>query len=177
MPSVNLSGSTSLAEAMKRASAAGVSAGAASQWWDLYGKSAMDKQQSLVSGFEQRESAAIEANKARETEIRNMYAGLINQDQGAARAAGLSEIERGERQSLGQGMQQMISSGLFGTTTAAALPTQVRRVGTEQRLKLEDMLTQRTNEAKLGLAGFVERIEQPYPDYQTLLAAMSAANS
>ncbi|MBE3036947.1 MAG: hypothetical protein IMZ70_07715, partial [Candidatus Atribacteria bacterium] len=37
--------------------------------------------------------------------------------------------------------------------------------------------TQRTNEAKLGLAGFSERIETPYPDYNTLMQAMIAQGS
>jgi hypothetical protein len=68
----------------------------------------------------------------------------------------------------------MISSGMFGTTTTASIPTQaIQRAGL-QRLTLEDMLQQRTNQAKLGLAGFAERIETPYPDYGMLMYAMSA---
>ena len=131
----------------------------------------------LVSGFEEREKAALAANKAREKEIRGLYSGILNQDYSAARAAGQSEIARGERTSIGQGLQQLISSGLFGTTTAASVPAAAKRVSTEQRLKLEDVLQQRQTEAKKQFADFIERIEQPYPDYSMLMQAMAAAYS
>ena len=45
------------------------------------------------------------------------------------------------------------------------------------RLKLEDMLLERTNQAKMGLSGFVERIDNPYPDPSMLQQAMIAQMS
>ena len=132
---------------------------------------------SLYQDFMNRESGALAANKARESEIRGIYGDIIGQGQGAARTAGLAEIEQAKTQAVGAGTQQMISSGLYGTTTAASLPVQAEQTAGLQRLKLEDMLTQRTNEAKLGLAGFAERIETPYPDYSMLMNAMIAQGS
>lgn len=180
MAYANLSGSKSLNEAIQRAQAAGMSVESAQQWWSQYGQPDLSRQdytKSLVTGFETREKAALSANTAREQEIRNIYTSILGQDYGAARTAGLSEISRQEKQDVGQGTQQLISSGMFGTTTAAALPMQAGRVATEQRLKLEDVLAQRKTEAQQQMAGFIERIEQPYPDYSALLTAISAANS
>ena len=132
---------------------------------------------SLFADFEKREKGARKANIRRETEIRNIYANIINQGQGAARTAGLADIERTKTQAVGAGTQQMISSGLYGTTTAASIPVQAEQTAGLQRLKLEDMLQQRTNVAKLGLAGFVERIEDPYPDYNALIQAYMSQGS
>ena len=132
---------------------------------------------SLLADFEKREKGARKANVAREQEIRGIYGDIIGQGQGAARTAGLTEIERGKTQAIGAGTQQMISSGLYGTTTAASIPVQAENQASLSRLKLEDMLQQRTNQAKLGLAGFAERIETPYPDYNMLLQASIAQGS
>jgi len=131
----------------------------------------------LYANFQNRELGASAANKKREAEIRAIYGDIIGQGQGAARTAGLAEIERGKTQAVGAGTQQMISSGLYGTTTAASLPVQAENQASLSRLKLEDMLQQRTNQAKLGLAGFSERIENPYPDYSMLMQAMAAQGS
>ena len=132
---------------------------------------------SLLADFQKRETGAREANLARETEIRRTYDQLIGQGQEAARTAGLAEIERGKTRAVGTGTQQMISSGMYGTTTAAAIPVQAENQASLSRLKLEDILQQRQTELKLGKAGFVERIEDPYPDYSTLMQAMVAAGS
>ncbi len=132
---------------------------------------------SLLANFEKRETGAREANVKRETEIRGIYDQLIGQGQGAFRTAGLADIERGKTRAIGSGMQQMVSSGLFGTTTAASIPVQAENQASLSRLKLEDIIQQRTTELKLGKAGFVERIEDPYPDYNQLIQAMAAGAS
>ncbi len=124
-----------------------------------------------------REAGALAANVKRETEIRGIYDQAIGQGQGAFRTAGLADIERGKTQAIGAGTQQMISSGLYGTTTAASIPVQAENQAALSRLKLEDIIQQRTNELKLGKAGFVERIEDPYPDYNQLIQAMAAGAS
>jgi len=131
----------------------------------------------LYENFLKREKGAREANLARESEIRGTYDQLIGQGQGAFRTAGLADIERGKTQAVGAGTQQMISSGLYGTTTAASIPVQAENQASLSRLKLEDIIQQRQNELKLGKASFVERIEQPYPDYSMLMNAMIAAGS
>jgi len=130
----------------------------------------------LYQDFLKRETGAREANIAREKEIRGIYGQEIAQyeEGGAFKAAGLADIERAKTRAIGAGTQQMISSGLYGTTTAASIPVQAEQTAGLQRLKLEDILQQRTTEAKRGLAGFVERVETPYPDYNMLMQAMIA---
>jgi len=131
---------------------------------------------SLYQDFLKREEAARAANIKREQEIRGIYGQEIAQyeEGGAFKAAGLADIEQAKTRAIGAGTQQMISSGLYGTTTAASIPVQAEQTAGLQRLKLEDILQQRTTEAKRGLAGFVERIETPYPDYSMLMQAMIA---
>ncbi len=131
---------------------------------------------SLQSDFQKREAATLASNTKRENEIRSTYAGIISQYQsgGAFKAAGLADIEESKTRAVGAGTQQLISSGLYGTTTAAALPVQAENQAQRSRLRLEDILQERTNQAKLGLAGFIERIDEPYPDYNLLVQAMAA---
>lgn len=130
----------------------------------------------LVQNFQRREAGARAANVKRESEIRSTYADIIARLQGggAFKKAGLADIEESKTQAIGAGTQQLISSGLFGTTTAAAIPVQAEAQAQRSRLKLEDILEQRVTEAKLGQAAFVERIEDPYPDYNQLIQALSA---
>jgi hypothetical protein len=132
---------------------------------------------SLLADFQKREAATLASQKAREREIRGIYGQEIAQyeEGGAFRRAGLADIEQAKTRAIGAGTQQMISSGLYGTTTAASIPVQAEAQAGQARLKLEDLLQQRVTEAKRGLAGFVERIEEPYPDYNTLLQASIAA--
>ena len=131
----------------------------------------------LYRDFQKREKGALAANVKRETEVRGIYDQLIGQGQGAFRTAGLADIEQSKTRAIGSGTQQMISSGLFGTTTAASIPVQAENQAALSRLKLEDIIQQRTSELKLGKAGFVERIEDPYPDYNMLIQAMAAGAS
>jgi len=131
--------------------------------------------------YGQMETKAKADNIAREKEIRNIYANILNELSGSnasLRASGLKDIETQSKQLVGQETQQMISSGLYGTTTAAGIPTKVASTFTQPaRLKLEDLLSARKREVQLGLAGFVERIENPYPDYNALMQAKIAQTS
>jgi len=142
---------------------------------------AQSQSQSLVDQYKQMASEAKAANVAREKEIRSIYANILNSISGSnasMRASGLSDIETQSKQLVGQESQNLISSGLYGTTTAASIPTRVESsFARPARLKLEDLLASRKREAQLGLAGFVERIENPYPDYNALIQAQISANS
>ena len=130
----------------------------------------------FLQQMRKREADALAANKAREAEIRGTYSNLISRSEtgGAAKVAGLADIEKSKTQAIGAGTQQMISSGLYGTTTAASIPVQAENQASLSRLKLEDILERRTQELKIGKAGFVERIQDPYPDYNMLLQASIA---
>ncbi|MCP5019662.1 MAG: hypothetical protein GY938_30915 [Ketobacter sp.] len=132
---------------------------------------------SLLANFQKREAAALASNEAREAEVRGTYDEIIGQGQGAFRTAGLADIEEAKTKAVGAGTQQLISSGMYGTTTAASLPVQAENQAARSRLKLEDLIQQRTNTAKLGKAAFVERISEPYPDYNILMQAAAAGAS
>jgi len=149
-----------------------------------YGKLAgrvMSPVQTLTDKVAQQETEAKATNIARETEIRGLYSSILNGltgSENSLRASGLKDIETQSNKLVGNETQNLISSGLFGTTTAASVPTRVASEFSEpSRLKLEDMLRQRKTEAQLGLAGFVERIQNPYPDYNSLVQATIAENS
>ena len=141
----------------------------------------VNQPQNLANLYQKMGTESKKKNLAREKEIRGIYSNILNSISGSnasLRASGLADIETQAKGLVGQETQGMISSGLYGTTTAAAIPRNVAASFTQpSRLKLEDMLAQRKREAQLGLAGFVERIETPYPDYNSLMQAMAAQSS
>lgn len=131
----------------------------------------------LQQDFTKRETAAREANLARETEVRGTWDELIGEGFGAARALGESKIARGYTQERGLGMKSLIDTGMYSTTNLVSVEQGAAKNKEESMLMLEDILKRRTNELKLGKAAFVERIEDPYPDYSVLMNAMIAAGN
>lgn len=132
---------------------------------------------SLYQKYQKMENEAKKFNLSREKEVRGTYADILGRlaPGGAFEKSELAGIEAQAENLVGKETQNLISSGLFGTTTAASIPTRVATEFTRPaRMKLEDLLEQRRTEAKLGLAGFVERIQNPYPDYNALIQAMAA---
>lgn len=112
-------------------------------------------------------SAARRANEMRYAQAMGIYNQIITRSQpgGAVEKAGLAQIETAKTKGVGQEMQQMISSGMYGTTTAAGVPARWEsEFGAPARLKLEDIMEQRLTQAQLGKAGFIERREDVYPD-------------
>ena len=150
---------------------------------DYYNRTAVSRQQSqsmaLFNLYQKMAEESKQANIKREKEIRKLYANMLNSLTGSnnsLRASGLADIETESARLVGSETQQMISSGLYGTTTAGAIPRNVATGFTQpSRLKLEDLISSRKRELQLGLAGFVERIENPYPDYNSLMQAMIAS--
>ena len=134
----------------------------------------------LLAQFQGAEAQARAANIKREKELREMY-GKIEERYapgGAFQKGALAEIETAKTRGVGQEMQQLISSGMYGTTTAAGIPSRWEaEVGTPARLKLEDISMQRLTQAEMAKAGFIERIQEPYPDYGPLMQAIQAATS
>lgn len=131
----------------------------------------------LVAQFQAAAARARAANIAREREVRALHDQIISRAAQPS-TAGMKEIEAAGVKAAGTGMQQLISSGLYGTTTAAALSRQWEaEVGAPARLKLEDIAEQRLSSAQQAKAGFVERIQEPYPDYGPLMQAIQAATS
>lgn len=116
--------------------------------------------------------AARRANIARQERIESLYGEMLGMVQpgGAFEKRGLADIERQKTRGVGREMQHMVSSGLYGTTTAAGLERGWEAdVGAPARLRLEDVMQQRQLGVMGQKAGFLERIEDVYPDINTLL--------
>lgn len=128
----------------------------------------------LSSQFAAQEAAANRANMQRANQVSSILNQNINaySPTGSYATAMLKDIERQKKVGITGETQQMISSGLYGTTTTAGLGQKWESsYATPARMKLEDYLTSRQSEARSALASFIERIEQPYPDYSQLLQA------
>ena len=129
----------------------------------------------VVAGMGQASERARQSNIARQRRIETMY-GEMMKSVGPGEAfekRGKAEIETARTKGVGQEMQQMISSGMYGTTTAAGIPRRWEaEVGAPARLRLEDIMQQRQLGIKQQMAGFLERIQEPYPDYGMLMSAI-----
>jgi len=130
----------------------------------------------LISQVGAQQASAKQANIQRRKQIESIYGRMMGMVQpgGAFEKRGLADIERQKTKGVGREMQQMISSGMYGTTTAAGTGRRWEAdVGAPARLRLEDIMQQR----QLGImgqkAGFLERIEDVYPDYSSLLQMLA----
>lgn len=122
------------------------------------------------------QASAKRANLQRYAQIMAIYDKIIARagPGGAFEKAGLGEIEKAKTKGVGQETQQMISSGMYGTTTAAGIGRGWEAdVGAPARLRLEDIMEQRLSTAQLGKAGAIERREDVYPDYNALLQMLA----
>ena len=122
------------------------------------------------------QASATRANLQRYSQIMDIYNRVISRAQpgGAFQKAGLAQIETAKTKGVGQETQSLISGGMFGTTTAAGVGRKWEaEVGAPARLRLEDIMEQRLTTAQLGKAGAIERREDVYPDYSSLLQMLA----
>jgi len=74
--------------------------------------------------------------------------------------------ERGKTKNLAQAGQNLISSGLGGTTISAGLPGKYEEeVGTPFKLQLQDLMTSKYAEALGNKLGFLERKTEKGPEF------------
>jgi len=126
-----------------------------------------------VSGMER---SARRANLRREKEIRGYYDEMVGlYAPGGEFGKGYeAQLERAKTKDVATGTQQLISSGLYGTTTAAGLgQTWEENVGAPARLRLEDLRMQKYADILGQKASFVERIQNEYPDYGLIAGLQS----
>ncbi len=85
-------------------------------------------------------------------------------------------LETQKVREVGAGAQRMISAGLYGTEVGGGLGRAWEsEVGAPGRLRIEDIKMERLSQAQLGKAGFLERIEDVYPDYGLISQLISQA--
>ena len=134
----------------------------------------------LLAKFQIQQDQANAANEERYQEGLGIYDDIIAQySPGGSFGAGIdAQIEKGANKAVAQGTQQLISSGLYGTTTAANLRKKYEEdVAGAQRLQAEDVKSDRLAQARTQKAGFVERREDVGPDARTIASlAQTAAN-
>lgn len=135
----------------------------------------------LIKQFQEAQEKANAANEARYNEALAEYNKIIElySPEGSFGKGFEAQLERGRTKALAQGTQQLVSSGLYGTTTAAGLGKKFEEeVAVPARLQMEDIRTQRLAEARQAKAGLIERREDVGPDYATMAQlAMQAASS
>lgn len=125
----------------------------------------------LVADLQKQQESANLANQKRYDQMLAIYDEVINRYQpgGSFEKAGLAQIEGQKVQDIGQETQQMIGSGLYGTTTTASLPSRWEsQVGSKARLNLEDVMMERLSGAQLGKAGAIENVSDTGPSYDLI---------
>lgn len=125
----------------------------------------------VVADLQAQQQAANAANAKRMAQMMAIYDEVIQRYQpgGTFEAKALGQLEKQKTRDVGKETQQMISSGLYGTTTTAGLGRRWEEsVGQPSRLSLEDIQMQRLSQAQLGQAGAIERAEDVGPDYGTI---------
>jgi len=130
-----------------------------------------DTLQSLLEGFEKSYGEAREANLKRYGQAMSIYDEIIARYQpgGAFQKSALGQLEKQKVKDVGREKQDLISSGMFGTTTFAGVGRGWEEsVGAPSRLKLEDVMMQRLSQAQVGKVGVMEGREDEYPDYGTI---------
>jgi hypothetical protein len=136
-----------------------------------------DQAMQSTKEFAAKEAKAKADNLAREKEIRGIYDSIISRYEpgGAFEQSQLQQLGVQRAQGVGQATQNLVSSGLYNTTKAAGVGNAWERdVGTPARMRLEDIMTTRRNEAQGEKAGFIERITNAYPSTDPLMAAANA---
>lgn len=121
----------------------------------------------FMAQISQQYAEAKRANEMRYGQAMSIYDEIIKRYQpgGGFGKAALGLLEKQKTRDVGGQTQQMISSGLYGTTTTAGLPSKWEaEVGAPSRLRLEDIMMERLSQAQVGKAGFIERREDEYPD-------------
>jgi hypothetical protein len=141
----------------------------------------MPRFEELMGKFEEASTAAREATERRLAQATAIYDEIIRRYQpgGVFEERGLAHLEKQKTRDVGGEMQQLISSGLYGTTTTAGVGRRWEEsVGEPGRMTLEDIMMQRLSQAQVGKAGLIERVEDVGPDpalYAQLMSQMGAS--
>lgn len=133
--------------------------------------------QDLLNLFEKREESTRLSNLSRKDQVSKIYSDIIKRyEPGGAFGAGYEEqIQRQKVSDVGATAQRDISRGLYGIQPYEQ--EWEATTGASARLKLEDIRMERLSGAQSGMASFLERIEEPGPDYSSLLAASQSQGS
>jgi len=129
---------------------------------------------SLYEMYQQQGEQVRLSQEQRKTAIEEIFDKVISMySPGGAFGKGYEAQLAGQKvQDVGSAKQSAISSGLYGLRNYGQ--EWGATVGAPARLKLEDIKMERLSSAMMGKAGFLEGIQEPYPDYSTLMQATAA---
>ena len=122
---------------------------------------------SILGAFQAAQRSANVANLQRYKQGLGLYDQMItNWGKGGGFVKGAeATLERTKKRDVAGGMQNLVSSGLAGTTMAAGIGKKwEEEVGAPSRLSIADIAGQRLAQAMEGKAGFIERRQDTGPD-------------
>lgn len=125
----------------------------------------------LLNQFRAQQQAANAANQQRYQQGLDIYDRIIerNKEGGTFLAATEAQLKSASTRSTASGMQNLVSSGMAGTTQAAGLQKKFEaEVGQPTRLQAQDIAAQRLSEAEIGKASFIERREDVGPSFSDI---------
>ena len=122
---------------------------------------------SILASFQASQASANRANLARYKEGIAIYDDVIARygKEGGFVKGQTAQLERTKTKDVASGMQNLVSSGLAGSTMAGGLGKAWEEdVGAPTRLSIADIAGQRMTQAQMGKTGFIERREDTGPD-------------
>lgn len=139
------------------------------------GQSELDK---IIAQMQESAEKSRLANVGRQQQVEAIFDEIIARyGPGGTYGKGAeAQLARQKVSDVGAGAQRLISSGLYGTEVGGGLETAWEsEVGAPARLRLEDIKMERLSQAQIGKAGFMERVEDVYPDYGLMAQLISGA--
>jgi len=130
--------------------------------------------------FETAQEKANAANEARYKEGLGKYQQVegIYDPKGTFGAGQEAAINVQKQRDVAAGMQSLVGAGMGNTTIAASLPQAWEsNVGSQARLNLADLRSERQAGAKVGTAGFIERRTDKAPDMGQYANLVQQANT
>lgn len=133
--------------------------------------------ETLLDLYKAAEEKSRLSNLSRMEQAKQIYSDIIERYQpGGAFGAGYESVLRGQKtRDVGSVAQRDISRGLYGIRPYEA--EWESTVGAPARLKLEDIRMERLSQSQQGLASFITDIDEPYPDFGTLMQAYASQAS
>jgi len=136
----------------------------------------------LILDLQNQQAQSNLANQKRYDQMLAIYDETIDRYQpgGSFEKKFLQQLGKQKERYIGQETQDLVSSGLFNTTSKAAIGGKFEeQIGAPSRLDLEDIQMQRLTAAQMGKAGAIERVEDTGPGYDLIaqLAGMYGQGS
>lgn len=134
----------------------------------------------LVGTIQEQADVARAANEERYAQGLGIHEELVS-DLGAGgtmETAALQQYERQKQLDMATQTQQMVSSGLYGTTMPGTLAaTYEEQVGVPYKTQLAETMAGRRAEAMRGQAGFIERREDTPPSPELMASLVQTASA